>query len=70
MYFSFNKVNLITMSDSHESFSTKHSGQLQQYFTRIDDKKEWTKMSAEDAIGLNHSEISDDGKDKKEQPVQ
>jgi hypothetical protein len=51
------------MSDSHESFSTKHSGQLQQYLTGMDDKKEWTKMSAEDAIGLDHSEISDDGKD-------
>jgi hypothetical protein len=51
------------MSDSHESFSTKHSGQLQQYFTGINDKKEWIKISAEDAIGLDHSEISDDGKD-------
>jgi hypothetical protein len=51
------------MSDSHESLSTKNSEHSQQYFTGMDTQKEWTKMSAEDAIGLDHSEISDDGKD-------
>jgi hypothetical protein len=51
------------MDDSHESLSTKNSERPQQYHAGMDIHKEWTKMSAEDAIGLDHSEISDDGKD-------